>query len=280
MRGEPKHERVASIDVTYETVEEIDGDFNFAEPAFVLTYRCMEHPSAGEENRFVSCVHIEIINRFTRKIYGEKTEFIKANVPFMDDMRNELNRQITVPACFVFEDVPENSVARSVITSNLALFRNFAPVFEGNAEMHFLYERPIFRIRSENCERLSLALESSLTPMERFRRDYQMQLTTHQSLDSINKDIRDPVGSTRLTNNKKQSFSMEVDPCQTVGDLKKKIFESKGYRPEMQHLVFNGVALSDADRLADFEIREKCTLMLWLRSNDNMIHCLDQTFVE
>jgi len=59
-------------------------------------------------------------------------------------------------------------------------------------------------------------------------------------------------------------FTMEVDPRETVGSLKQKIYKARGYHPNVQRLVFDGTILSDKMRLADCNVTEDSTLVLWL----------------
>ncbi|CAD7701228.1 unnamed protein product [Ostreobium quekettii] len=62
----------------------------------------------------------------------------------------------------------------------------------------------------------------------------------------------------------KSKFTMEVDPRETVGSLKQKIYKARGYHPNVQRLVFDGTILSDKMRLADCNVTEDSTLVLWL----------------
>ena len=63
-------------------------------------------------------------------------------------------------------------------------------------------------------------------------------------------------------------FSIDVNPHETVAELKQKIYEARGYPVDMQVLVFNGTAMHDDVRLVDFDISEDSTLTLLLRNED------------
>jgi len=73
-----------------------------------------------------------------------------------------------------------------------------------------------------------------------------------------------PVSAPATDKGAQSKFTMEVDPRETVGSLKQKIWKSRGYPPNVQRLVFNGAILSDKMRLADCDVTEDSTLVLWL----------------
>lgn len=73
-----------------------------------------------------------------------------------------------------------------------------------------------------------------------------------------------PVSAPPADKGTQSKFTMEVDPRETVGTLKQKIWKSRGYPPNVQRLVFNGAILSDKMRLADCDVTEDSTLVLWL----------------
>ncbi|XP_003705649.1 UV excision repair protein Rad23 [Megachile rotundata] len=60
-----------------------------------------------------------------------------------------------------------------------------------------------------------------------------------------------------LKNLQQQTFTVEIDPSQTVKDLKQKIETQKGFPAEHQKLIYAGKILTDDHPLAEYNIDEK-----------------------
>ena len=63
-----------------------------------------------------------------------------------------------------------------------------------------------------------------------------------------------------------KTITVDVDPRELVEDLKAKIQDKEGTRPDQQRLIFAGKRLEDGDTLSEYGIQKDCTiyLVLWL----------------
>lgn len=142
-------------------LESMDASFDCIQPAYVMGYRTCLDAAGIPADRVLSCMKAEIQERFMRRIFGAKHEFMKAETVLVDAQGKEIKKMLDIPACCVFQQIPNPDVAKSVMSRNRTLFTHFAPLIATQPGQHLLFEEPLLRIRKSSGQHAQGSLTHS-----------------------------------------------------------------------------------------------------------------------